>query len=84
VRIGPVGIGPDKQPRIDHVTETRRFDVPDCEASGTTLDPPDVPWRMEITLTPTFVPAEVDPSRSDRRHLGAVIERADFQPLFGS
>ena len=23
VRIGPVGIGPDKQPRIEHVTETR-------------------------------------------------------------
>ena len=28
VRIGPVGIGPDNQPRIERVTETRRFDVP--------------------------------------------------------
>jgi hypothetical protein len=37
---------------------------------------------MEITVTPTFVPAEVDPSKSDRRRLGAVIERAGFQPLF--
>ena len=83
VRIGPVGIGPDKQPRIDRVTETRRFDVPDCEAEGTTLHPPDVPWRMEITLSPTFVPAEIDPSRSDRRHLGAVVELAGFRPLFG-
>jgi len=83
VRIGPVGIGPDKQPRIERVTETRRFDVPDCEASGTTLSPPKVPWRMEITLSPTFVPREVDPSRSDNRRLGAVIERAGFQPLFG-
>ena len=83
VRIGPVGIGPDNQPRIERVTETRQFDVPDCEANGTTLSPPDVPWRMEITLAPTFVPADVDASRSDRRHLGAVIERAGFQPLFG-
>ena len=83
VRIGPVGIGPDNQPRIEQVTETRRFDVPDCEASGTTLSPPKVPWRMEITLSPTFVPREVDPSRSDNRHLGAVIERAGFEPLFG-
>jgi hypothetical protein len=57
--------------------------VPDCEANGTVLDPPDVPWRIEITLSPTFVPREVDPSRSDNRHLGAVIERAGFQPLFG-
>jgi hypothetical protein len=84
VRIGPVGIGPDKQPRIERVTETRRFDVPDCEAYGATLSPPNGPWRMEITLAPTFIPAEVDPSKSDRRRLGAVIDRAGFQPLFGS
>ena len=84
VRIGPVGIGPDKQPRIERVTETRTFDVPDCEANGATLSPPNVPWRMEITVAPTFVPAEVDPSKSERRNLGAVIERAGFQPLLGS
>ena len=83
VRIGPVGIGPDKQPRIEKVTETRRFDVPDCEANGATLSPPNVPWRMEITVAPTFVPAEIDASKSDRRRLGAVIDRAGFQPLFG-
>jgi hypothetical protein len=84
VRIGPVGIGPDKQPRIERVTESRTFDVPDCKAKGATLSPPKVPWRMEITVAPTFVPAEVDPSSSERRNLGAVIERAGFQPLFGS
>ena len=82
VRIGPVGIGPDMQPRIERVTETRRFRVPDCRAKGATLSPPNVPWRMEITLAPTFVPAEVDPSKSDRRRLGAVVDRAGFQPLF--
>ena len=83
VRIGPVGIGPDNQPRIEKVTETRTFDVPDCNANGTTLSPPSVPWRMEITVAPTFAPKEVDPTKSDTRRLGAVIERADFQPLFG-
>ncbi len=82
VRIGPVGIGPDKQPAIDQVTQTRRFDVPDCNGNGTTLSPPTVPWRMEITLSPTFVPRDVDPSKSDNRQLGAVLE-AGFQPLFG-
>ena len=83
VRIGPVGIGPDNQPRIERVTETRTFDVPDCEANGETLSPPKVPWRMEITVAPTFKPIEIDPSKSDNRPLGAVIERAGFQPLFG-
>jgi hypothetical protein len=83
VRIGPVGIGPDKQPRIDHVTETRRFDIPDCEASGITLTPPDAPWRMELEVSPTFVPKDVDPTSSESRHLGAVIQQAGFQPLFG-
>ncbi len=83
MRIGPVGIGPDNQPRIDHVTETRRFDVRDCNANGTTLSPPNVPWRMEITVAPTFIPKEIDPTKSESRRLGAVIVKAGFQPLFG-
>jgi hypothetical protein len=83
VRIGPVGIGPDNQPRIERVTETRRFPVPDCRAKGATLSPPKVPWRMEISISPTFVPREVDPiGSSDNRHLGAVIQRAEHRPLF--
>jgi hypothetical protein len=83
VRIGPVGIGPDKQPRIDHVTETRRFNVRDCHANGITLTPPNDPWRMEITVAPTFRPKDIDPSKSEARELGAVIVKAGFQPLFG-
>ena len=61
VKIGPVGIGPDKQPRIERVTETRTFDVHDCEANGATLSPPNVPWRMEITVAPTFSAARNRP-----------------------
>ena len=83
VRIGPVGIGPDKQPRIERVTETRHFNVPDCKANADTLTPPNVPWRMEITVAPTFVPKEIDPSSSEARRLGAVIVEAGFRPLFG-
>jgi hypothetical protein len=79
-----VGIGPDKQPRIERVTETRHFDVPDCEANAVTLTPPDVPWRMEIAIAPTVVPKEIDPSSSEARRLGAQIAEAGFRPLFGS
>ncbi len=84
VRIGPVGIGPDKQPRIERVTEIRHFKVPDCRANADTLTPPNVPWRMEITVAPTFVPKEIDPAgSSEARRLGAVIVEAGFRPLFG-
>jgi hypothetical protein len=81
-RIGPVAIGPDKQPAIERVTAVRTFRVPDCKANGTLLPTPSSPWRVEVTIAPTFVPQKLDPSKSDRRELGAVLE-AGFQPLFG-
>jgi hypothetical protein len=89
VRIGPVGIGP-QQPRITHVTETRHFNVRDCQANGVTLTPPvardgsPVPWRMEITIAPTVRPKDLDPTESESRYLGAQIVEAGFRPLFGS
>jgi hypothetical protein len=82
VRIGPVGIGADKQPAISRVTDTKTFLVPDCKANGILLKAPSVPWRMEISVAPTFSPYDVDPSKSDRRELGGVLD-AGFQPLFG-
>jgi hypothetical protein len=81
VRIGPVGIGPDKQPAISSVTDTRRFRVPDCKGNGVLLSAPNVPWRVEVEIGPTFSPNEIDPDSSDRRQLGGVLE-VRFQPLF--
>ena len=81
VRIGPVAIGPDKQPAIGGATETRTFVVKDCETNGVLLDAPRVPWRVEATMAPTFSPNEIDPSKSDRRQLGGVLD-VHFQPLF--
>jgi hypothetical protein len=37
---------------------------------------------MEITVAPTFIPKEIDPSESESRRLGAIV-KAGFQPLFG-
>jgi hypothetical protein len=82
VRIGPVGIGPDKQPAIAQVTQTKTGIVHACVAIGFTFVPPSVPWRIEVTIDPTFVPYDLDPTRSDRRELGAVFE-AGFRPLVG-
>ena len=84
MRIGLVGIGPDHQPRIERVTQVRRGLLPFCVDKGFTLSPPDGPWRMEISIRPTFVPQELDPEQfSDRRHLGAKLVAARFVPLFG-
>ena len=82
-RIGPVTIGPDKQPAIARVTDTRTFLVKDCKANGALLSTPSSPWRVEVAIEPTFSPNKLDPDRSDRRQLGAVLD-VDFQPLFGS
>jgi hypothetical protein len=81
-RIGPVGIGPDKQPAIERVTDTRKFRVPDCKGNGVLLSAPSVPWRVEVAIGPTFSPRELDPSKSDSRQLGGVLD-VKFQPLFG-
>ena len=81
VRIGPVGIGPDKQPAISRVSDTRMFRVPDCKANGVLLSAPNVPWRVEVEIGPTFSPNEIDPGNSDRRQLGGVLD-VRFQPLF--
>jgi hypothetical protein len=83
VKIGPVGVGPDQEPTIARVTSVKRGLVKPCIATGFSLSVPNRPWRMEVSIKPTFVPQEVDPARfSDRRHLGAVVTRIGFQPLF--
>jgi hypothetical protein len=83
IKIGPVGIGPDKQPAITKVTALRHLTVHQCIATGFALPVPNRPWRLEISIRPTFVPQELDPRRfSDRRHLGARLLNVRFQPLF--
>lgn len=80
VRIGPVAIGPDKQPALEKVTQQQKVVLHTCQARTLLLGAPTVPWRVEISIKPTFSPNELDASKSDRRQLGAVLE-AGFLPL---
>lgn len=82
VRIGPVGIGPDKQPAIASVTDKRTFRLDDCTTAGKALGKPNRPWRVEVTVSPTVSPHEVDPSNSETRQLGATlsVELRPFNP----
>ncbi len=79
IRIGPVGVGADKQPALASVTSTRVVRVAPCRAQTVLLRPPDASWRIEIEAD-TFVPADVDSNLSDRRRLGARVEFG-FVPL---
>ena len=83
VKIGPIGIGSDKQAKIDHVTAQKLVRVRPCagEAQTVLLPAPRVPWRVEVTAD-TFVPNQVDPRSSDRRELGAQVAFG-FQPAKG-
>jgi hypothetical protein len=73
VRIGTIGVGPDKQPAIDRVTGTETVYLPACGTREVVFPAPREPWRIEV-VADTVVPAEVDPRKSsDRRALGAVV-----------
>ena len=83
---GPDRAGDDRRPtssrRSERVTSTQTKVLHQCTDEGFTLAPPTVPWRVEITIEPTFSPQEIVPSHSDSRQLGATVQ-AGFQPLFG-
>jgi hypothetical protein len=73
VKVGPVAIGRDDQPTIGRVTASRSVEVVACQPNPVVLPVPAQPWRVEVSVTPTFVPAELDANLSDRRKLGAVV-----------
>ena len=81
VRIGPMGIGPDNQPALLRTTAVQREPVLDCEETGFALPVPNGPWRVEVEVSPTFAPHDIDVNHGDRRQLGAKFS-AYFQPLF--
>jgi hypothetical protein len=83
VRIGPVAIGEDRQPTLTEVTQTQVKTVHQCVTTPFLLPAPSAPWRVEVTIEPTFSPHDLDPRNSDRRQLGATMD-VGFQPLFGS
>ena len=78
VRIGPVAVI-DGQPgfaRVDEVgpAQTAGVRVTQVVTRAT------VPYLVEVTVSPTFVPHEVDASSGDMRELGAQVG-FDFIPL---
>jgi hypothetical protein len=73
IQVGPVGITGADQAAIRNVTEQTSSVIHSCQLKTFSFPTPPVPWRVEVTIDPTFSPAELDPRRSDPRQLGAVV-----------
>ncbi len=74
VEMGTLVIGPDKQPAIGKVTETRTWRIHAKRAEVFTLRAPAPQFRVEVHVSPKFVPASVLPGEFDRRQLGAQVQ----------
>ena len=80
VKVGPVVVNKFDQPGIGRVTASRQAKLAACSAAPVLLPVPSDPWRVELTVDPTFVPRELDPNLGDNRALGARVT-FEFVPL---
>jgi hypothetical protein len=81
VAIGPIVIGDDKQPHIGKPTAVKHFPIHSKEEIPVVLNAPGPRFRVEVTITPTFVPAELSPTdQTDRRELGAKVSYVFLPP----
>jgi hypothetical protein len=80
VRIGPVAIDENRQPTLASVTQVARDEINAGESIPFILRAPPGPWRVEIHISPTFSPHELDPAIGDNRQLGAQVSFG-YRPL---
>ena len=78
VRVGTVVVRAN-QPALGSVQEVVRRKLEPCAVQPIVIRAT-VPYHVEVTVSPTFVPAQVDASSGDVRELGAQV-RFDFLPL---
>lgn len=72
VTIGPLVLRGGK-PTVGQVTETQRARLRPCATVPFGLFSPPPPFHVRVHVTPTIVPAELDPNHPDRRRLGAQV-----------
>ena len=81
VKIGPIVIGDDNQPHIDKPTAVERFDIHSKQTVPVVFHAPGPRFRVEVTISPTFVPLELSPqTESDNRELGAKVRYVFLPP----
>ncbi len=78
VKVGTVAVR-DKQPGFGRVDEVVHRKLAPC-ALQVVVTRATVPYHVEVSVSPTFVPAKIDASSGDVRELGAQVG-FDFLPL---
>jgi hypothetical protein len=72
IRVGTLVKGADKQPHIGEVTATRRWTIHSLSRATFVIPAPPPPFRVEVTVRPTFSPSDYE-GESDGRELGAQV-----------
>ena len=82
IRVGKLRITPNGNAgtnlALGRVTATRTWTVHARKQRTFLVPTPRPPYAVEVTVTPTFVPALLDPRSPDRRKLGAIVS---FKPV---
>ena len=73
IKLGKLVKGKDKQPALGKVVAVRRLLIHSREYRRFLIPAPKGPFRVEVTVNPTFVQSELDPRIGDVRHLGAQV-----------
>ncbi len=79
IRVGALRLGRNKQPALGPVTDRCVFTINRLEDRTFLLRTPAPPFHVDVRISKTFVPQELDPSYSDTRRLGAQLEYS-FSP----
>jgi hypothetical protein len=72
IRVGRLEKGADNQPHIGEVTATRRWEIHSLSRAPFVIPAPKPPFRVEVTIRPTFSPSDYE-GQSDQRELGAQV-----------
>jgi hypothetical protein len=74
VLVGPLVLDENSQPRIRHTISSGQWDAKSGEEETLYLRTPKPPFRVEVYVDRTFVPAQLDPQQSsDSRELGVQV-----------
>jgi hypothetical protein len=73
IHVGTLVRGKDKQPALGQITQTVRWTIRSHGFRRFYIPAPPAPFRVELWISPTFVPAEIDPRSSERREFAAQV-----------
>jgi hypothetical protein len=80
VLMGRLVIGPDKQPALGKVTAVRHWTLRAKKSKSFTLAAPGPQFRVEVHVSPKFMPAQLSSASTDRRELGAQVSYTFIAP----